>query len=96
MENNSRSVRPSTSRTGANVEHERQVVRSDPRLTVRLIASELGINHDNVWKIIHENLGIWEIFAKMVPKLLNDDQKELSIYRGVRASSSVLKSNQTC
>lgn len=71
-----RSGRPSTSRTEENVERVRQMVRNDRRLTVRMIASSLDINRDCVWKIITEDLGMRKICAKMVPRLLNDDQKE--------------------
>ena len=44
--------RPSTSRTADNVERVKQMVRGDCRLTVRMIADELEINRDSVWKII--------------------------------------------
>ena len=71
-----RSGRPSTSRTEANVERVRQMVPSDRQLTVRLIANELGMNRNSVWKIITEDLGMRKVCAKMVPKLLNDDQKD--------------------
>ena len=40
-----------------------------------MIADELEINHDSVWKIITEDLDIQKICAKMVPKLLDDDQE---------------------
>ena len=42
--------RPSTSRTDENVERVRQKVRSDRRLTVRMIADELGMNSEKVWR----------------------------------------------
>ena len=43
MEDDRRSGRPSTSRTDENVERVRQKVRSDRRITVRMIADELGM-----------------------------------------------------
>ena len=64
------------SRTDENVERVRQKVRSDRRLTVRMIADELGMNSERVWRIITEDLGMRKIFAKMVPRLLNEGQKE--------------------
>jgi len=76
VEDDPRSGRPSTSRTDANVERVRQAVRGDRRMTVRLIASELDMNRDSVWKIITEDLGMRKICAKMVPKLLTDEQKD--------------------
>ena len=56
VEDDHRSGRPSTSRTDENVERARQKVRSDRRLTVRMIADELGVNSERVWRIITEDL----------------------------------------
>ncbi|XP_061553236.1 protein GVQW3-like [Phycodurus eques] len=61
VEDDPRSGRPSTSRTEANIERVRQMLRGDRRLTVRLIANELGMNRDNVWKIITEDLGMQKV-----------------------------------
>ena len=76
VEDDLRSGRPSTSRTEENVEHVRQKVQSNCRLTVRMIADELGMNSERVWRIITEDLGMRKICAKMVPRLLNEGQKE--------------------
>ena len=70
VEDDSRSGRPSMSRTADNVERVKQMVRGDHWLTVRMIADELEINRDSVWKTITEDLGMQKICAKMVPKLL--------------------------
>ena len=48
VEDDHRSGRPSTSRTDENVERVRQKVRSDRRLTVRMIADDLGMNSERV------------------------------------------------
>ena len=71
-----RSGRPTTSRTNKNVECMREKVRSDCCLTVRMIADELNMNSERVWRIITEDLGMRKVCAKMVPRLLNDGQKE--------------------
>ena len=76
VEDNHRSGRPFTSRTDKNVECVRQKVRNDRRLTVRMIADELGMNSERVWRIITEDLRMRKICAKMVPRLLNEGQKE--------------------
>ena len=75
MEDDPRSGRPSTSKTEENVERVWQV-RSDRRLTVRMIANELSMNSERMWTIIMEELGRKNICAKMVPRLLTDEQKE--------------------
>ena len=51
-----KSGRPTTSRTNENVERVREKVRSDRHLTVRMIADELSMNSERVWRIITE---IW-------------------------------------
>ena len=76
VENDPKSGRPTTSRTNENVERVREKVRSDRRLTVRMIADELSMNSERVWRIITEDLGMRKVCAKMVPRLLNDGQKE--------------------
>ena len=76
VEDDHSSERPSTSRTDKNVKRVRQKLRSDRRLTVRMIAYELCMNSERVWKIITENLGIRKICTKMVPRLLNEEQKQ--------------------
>ena len=76
MEDDRRSGRLFTRRTDENVERVKQKVRSDRRLTVRMIADELGMNNERVWRTITEDLGMRKICAKMVPRLLNEGQKE--------------------
>ena len=76
VEDDPKSGRPTTSRTNENVERVREKVRSDRRLTVRMIADELSMNSERVWRIITEDLGMRKVCAKMVPRLLNDGQKE--------------------
>ena len=71
-----KSGRPTTSRTNENVECVREKVCSDRRLIVRMIADELSMNSERVWRIITEDLGMRKVCAKMIPRLLNDGQKE--------------------
>lgn len=75
-EDNSRTGRPVTCRTEENIERVRHALLKDRRLTVRMIAEELSISKDTVWTIITEDLEMRKVCAKMVPKILTDDQKE--------------------
>jgi len=76
-DDNPRSSRPATSRTEEDVELVHQKVHGGRRLTVRMIANEFGMNCERVWTIITEDLGMRKkICAKMVPKLLIEEQKE--------------------
>ena len=46
----------------------RAVLRSNRRLTVKMIGSELNLNHQTVHDILIEELGMRKICAKLVPK----------------------------
>jgi len=71
-----RSGRPSTSKTDNNVDIVGALVRSDRRLTVRMIASDLNLNHTTVRQILTEELAMKKFFAKFVPKILTIEQKD--------------------
>ena len=90
-EDDHRSGRPSTSRTDENVERVRQKVRSDRRLTVRMNTDELDMNNERVYRIITEDLGMKKICTKMVPRLLNEGQKE----RRVQVCQDILEQLET-
>ena len=91
VEDDHRRGTPSTSISDGNVKRVRQKVRSDRRLTVRMIADELGMNSERIWRMITENLGITKICAKMVPRLLNEGQKK----RRVQVCQDILEQLET-
>jgi len=69
--------RPSTSKTDNNVEKVRgALVRSDRPLTVRMIASELNLNHTMVHQILRQELAMRKLCAKIVQKNLTIEQKD--------------------
>lgn len=86
-----RAGRPSTSHTDTNVQKVRVVLNSDRRLSIRAIADEVRIDKMTVHNIIHNDLGMRKICAKLVPKHLTDDQKE----RRVAVASEILDRLQT-
>ena len=55
----------STSKTDNNVELVRFLLRSDRRLTVRMIASELDLNHTTVHQILTEELAMKKIVCEV-------------------------------
>ena len=91
VEDDHRSGKPFTSRTDENVERVRQKVWSSCHLTVRMIADELCINSERVWRITTEDLGMRKICAKMVPRLLNERHKE----RRVQVCQDILEQLET-
>uniref|UniRef100_A0A8C4QZV8 Mos1 transposase HTH domain-containing protein n=1 Tax=Eptatretus burgeri TaxID=7764 RepID=A0A8C4QZV8_EPTBU len=76
VNDDARSGRPSIAKTDVNVERVRMLVRSDGRLTVRLIADQLNLNRETVRLILTEKLNMRKVCAKMVPKNLSNKQKE--------------------
>jgi len=50
-------------------------VRSDHRLTLRMISSELNLNRFTVHQILTHDLGMRKVCAKMVPNNLTTEQK---------------------
>ena len=75
MEDEPRVGRPSTSKKDDNVERVRSLVRSDHRLTMRMISSELNLNWFTIHQILTQDLDMREVCAKMVPKNLTTEQK---------------------
>ncbi|XP_026333857.1 protein GVQW3-like [Hyposmocoma kahamanoa] len=76
-----RSGRPSTSRTDENVDRVRQLLNEDRRQGVRLIAQTLNIAKSTVHRIVTEELHMRKVCAKLVPKVLTDEQKDLRVLR---------------
>ena len=69
MEDESRAGRPSTSKTDDNVERVRSPVRSDRRLQLRMISSELYLKWFTIHQILTQNLYMRKVCAKMVPEV---------------------------
>jgi len=75
VEDEPRAGRTSVSKTDDNVERVRSLVRSDRRLTLRKISSELNLNRFTVPQILTQDLDMRKVCAKMVPKNLTTEQK---------------------
>ena len=75
VEDDPKSGRHCTSTTDTNIEKIWQLVRSDRRLTICVIANELGMDKETVCTILVDTLGMWKVCAKMVPRLLTEEQK---------------------
>ena len=64
-----RAGRPSASKTDDNVERVMSLVRSDRRLTLRMISTELNLNRFTVHQILTQDLYMRKVCAKMVPEV---------------------------
>ena len=69
VEDDPKSGRPCTSTTDTNIKKVRQLLRSDRRLTIRVIANEVEIDKETVRTILVDISGMRKVCAKMVPKL---------------------------
>jgi len=74
-EDEPRSGRPSTNRTPDMIERVQEMLAQDRRVTLRLMAEELGISKDMVHTLVHKDLGKWKICSRFVPHKLTDEQK---------------------
>ena len=75
VEDEPRAGRLSTSKTDDTVERVRSLVRSDRRLTLRMISSMLNLNWFTVHQFLTQDLDMRKVCAKMVPKKLTTEQK---------------------
>jgi len=58
------------------VEKVARIVRGDLRLSIRAISELTNINKESVRQILHDDLGMKKMCAKVVPKILTPKQKE--------------------
>ena len=58
FDSDSRSGRPSTTKTLDNIERVRLTIEGDRRLTVRELENDLGIPKTTVWEILNKILGM--------------------------------------
>ena len=80
MQDAPRSGQTKTQRTDANVDSVRTLLHSDRRLGVRVIAEDWNMNKKTVRQFVKEDFGIRKISAKMVPRILTHDQKQLRLH----------------
>ncbi|XP_033229673.1 protein GVQW3-like [Belonocnema kinseyi] len=76
-----RSGRPTTARTDANVERVQKLLDIDRRLGIRQIADTLDISTFAVHGIITQDLAMRMVCAKLVQKVLTQEQKDLRVLR---------------
>ncbi|UYV62539.1 hypothetical protein LAZ67_2000982 [Cordylochernes scorpioides] len=76
-----RSGRPTTARTDEDVDRVLEVLRTDRRLSIQQIADTLHMSTFVVHGIVTEDLQMRKVCAKLVTKVLTQDQKELRVLR---------------
>ena len=76
-EREERAGRPSTS---TDIDEVKKIVLVNRRITVREVAEDLNISILSRHSIFTNDLGMTRVAAKVVPKLLNFDQKQHRIF----------------
>ena len=66
--------RPSTSKTGENIEIVGEIFRQNRRLSIRAVAELINIDKGTVRQILHNNFNMKIVCSKMVPRLLTPEQ----------------------
>ncbi|XP_015439553.1 PREDICTED: splicing factor 3A subunit 1-like [Dufourea novaeangliae] len=90
VEDAERSGRPSTTRQDENIARVRDLVRSDKRLTTRMIAEKLNINRESVRLILTENL----LMTKIGLKHTTEPTEEESQTKKLRTEDSLIPEQQ--
>jgi len=55
-------------------------VHENRRLTIRSIAEQVNINRERVRKILTDDLDVWRVCAKMIPKEPTKEQKQRKVF----------------
>jgi C4-type Zn-finger protein len=79
VDDNVREGRPSTSRVRENIQHVHDLMMSGRRVTTRIITDNLGISKGSVQTVLKEDLNMRKLCAKVVPKVLTQEQKRQRI-----------------
>ena len=66
---------PKTVTTQEIIDQIYKLILEDRQIFTKSIAEQLGISCEQVGSIIHEDLDMWKLSMKWVPKCLNADQK---------------------
>jgi len=70
-----RPERPKTVTTPEIIDQIHELILEDRRISAKSIAEQLGISRERDGSIIHEDLDMWKLSVKWVPKCLNADKK---------------------
>ena len=76
IDDDERSGRPVSSSTPEMIESVRQIIHEDCRHTIDEVSMLVGISHGTCHKILTEDLKMWRVASKFMPRLLSVDQKQ--------------------
>jgi hypothetical protein len=70
-----RSGQPSSSRNRTLLSQVKEVIQGNRHLTVQEVAEKTGISVSSCYVIVTEDIGMCQVSAKFVPRLLTEDQR---------------------
>jgi hypothetical protein len=76
VDDDARAGRPTTSCVDENIQRVYDLVKADRRFTTSMIAEKLGTSNSSLQTILKEYLNMRKLCAKIVPKVLTDEQKQ--------------------
>lgn len=79
MENDQQSSKPQTAWSAVVVEKVQNLVMVDHCSTIRELVEEVGVSKDSAHAILHDDLGMHRVAAKLVPRLLLLEQKDVQV-----------------
>jgi hypothetical protein len=106
VDDDERSGRPLTSTTSENKANVREAIHADRRRTSHDVFEIVGLSYGTVKRILADSLNMRRISAKVVPRLLSDDQKlhRVSVYMELKQQarddpnfiSNIITGDETC
>ena len=82
--------------------HIKNFMDKDHRVSIETISAQFDVSVGTVHTIIHEELKMWKICAKFIPRVLREDQKERCCHDSremvelINSDSAVLDALVTC
>ena len=75
VDDDERTRRPTSCTTPETVARIQELIRQDRRLTIRNIAEEVEVGYGTCQRVLTEELRMYLLAAKFVPRILTADQK---------------------
>ena len=75
VDDDERTGRPTSCTTPETVARIQELIRQDRRLTIRNIAEEVEVGYGTCQRVLTEELRMYLLAAKFVPRILTADQK---------------------
>src|SRR5438128_1636115 len=79
ISDNAHSGHPCKAVTSEKIAKVDDYISNNPHITTTELASQVGISHERITHILHNELGFHKVCAKWVPHKLSEDNKRLRV-----------------